>query len=278
MTGIRNSPGSDWGGAVEDRGNDFLERPLTGEYRYGWLDATYRKVRQGGRGVSVAAIIATGVKADGRRAGLGLGRGAAEAREFWVAFLRGWVRRGLRGVPLVIADAPEGLKAAIAQGLNATWQRCRVQRRRHRLVGVPNAQQGRVAAAVRQGFTQTDSAAAHLRWRQGADPLRGRFPRVAALREAAEDDVLASLTFPEDHRVKRHSTNGLERLNQAVKRRAKVVGRFPNEASIRRLIGAILAEQNDEWLLQNRYVTLESWSDLGNGLADLAPPALPATA
>jgi transposase-like protein len=278
MTGISKSQVSELCGALDERVNDFLERPLTGEYRYVWLDATYLKVRQGGRVVSVAAIIATGVNADGRREVLGLGLGLPEAREFWVEFLRGLVRRGLQGVQLVISDAHEGLKAAIRQVFNATWQRCRVHLMRNLLVCVPKAQQGMVAAAVRQVFTQTDSAAAHALWRQVAEQLRSRFPRVAALMDEAEDDVLAYLAFPEDHRVKLHSTNGLERLNKEVKRRANVVGIFPNEASIRRLIGAILAEQNDEWLLQNRYLTLESLSDLGSSLAELAPPALPVAA
>jgi transposase-like protein len=277
MTGISKSQVSELCGALDEQVNDFLERPLTGEYRSVWLDATYLKVRQGGRVVSVAAIIATGVNADGRREVLGLGLGPSEAREFWAEFLRGLVRRGLQGVQLVISDAHEGLKAAIRQVFNATWQRCRVHLMRNLLVCVPKAQQGMVAAAVRQVFTQTDSAA-HALWRQVADQLRSRFPRVAALMDEAEDDVLAYLAFPEDHRVKLHSTNGLERLNKEVKRRANVVGIFPNEASIRRLIGAILAEQNDEWLLQKRYLTLESLSDLGSSLAESAPPALPAAA
>src|SRR5512143_3406622 len=278
MTGISKSQVSELCGALDERVNDFLERPLTGEYRYVWLDATYLKVRQGGRVVSVAALIATGVNADGRREVLGLGLVLSEAREFWVEFLRGLVRRGLQGVQLVISDAHEGLKAAIRQVFNATWPRCRVHFMRNLLVFVPKAQQGMVAAAVRQVFTQPDQAAARALGRQVADQLRDRFPRVAALMDEAEDDVLAYLAFPEDHQVKLHSTNGLERLNKEVKRRANVVGIFPNDASIRRLIGAILAEQNDEWLLQNRYLTLESLSDLGSSLAAPAPPALPAAA
>src|SRR5512135_490687 len=155
--------------ASDERVNDFLDRPLLGEYRYVWLDATYLKVRQGGRVVSVAAIIAIGGNADGRREVLGLGLGASQAREFWMEFLRSLVRRGLHGVQLVLSDAHEGLKAALAQGLNATWQRGRVPFRRKLLVGVPKAQQGRVAAAVRQVFTQTDPAAARVLWRQVAD-------------------------------------------------------------------------------------------------------------
>lgn len=278
MSGISKSQVSELCSALDERVNDFLDRPLLGEYRYVWLDATYLKVRQGGRVVSVAAIIATGVNADGRREVLGLGLGPSAAREFWVEFLRGLVRRGLQGVQLVISDAHEGLKAAIRQVFNATWQRCRVHLMRNLLGCVPKAQQGMVAAAVRQVFIQSDQAAARALWRQVADQLRSRFPRVAALMDEAEDAVLAYLAFPEDHRAKLHSTNGLERLNKEVKRRANVVGIFPNEASIRRLIGAILAEQNDEWLLQNRYLTLESLSEVGGLLAESAPPALPTAA
>lgn len=278
MSGISKSQVSELCSALDERVNDFLDRPLLGEYRYVWLDATYLKVRQGGRVVSVAAIIATGVNADGRREVLGLGLGPSAAREFWVEFLRGLVRRGLQGVQLVISDAHEGLKAAIRQVFNATWQRCRVHLMRNLLGCVPKAQQGMVAAAVRQVFIQSDQAAARALWRQVADQLRSRFPRVAALMDEAEDAVLAYLAFPEDHRAKLHSTNGLERLNKEVKRRANVVGIFPNEASIRRLIGAILAEQNDEWLLQNRYLTLESLTEPDSHSTESVQPALPAAA
>lgn len=278
ITGISKSQVSELCGALDERVNDFLERPLSGEYRDLWLDATYLKVRQGGRVVSIAAIIATGVNTDGRREVLGLGLGPSEVREFWVEFLRALVRRGLQGVQLVISDAHEGLNAAIAQVLNATWQRCRAHCMRNLLVCVPKAQQGLVAAAIRQVFVQPDPATARGLGRQVAEQLRGRFSRVAALMDEAEDDVLAYRAFPEDHRLKLYSTNGLERLNKEVKRRANVVGIFPNEASIRRLIGAILAEQNDEWLLQNCYLTLELLSERGSSLAESAPSALPAAA
>src|SRR5512143_2891344 len=171
MTGISKSQVSELCGALDERVNDFLDRPLTGEYRYVWLDATYLKTRHGGRVVSVAARLATAVNADGRREVLGLGLVLSEAREFWVEFLRGLVRRGLRGVQLVSSDAHEGLKAAIAQVFNATWQRCRVHFMRNLLVCVPKAQQGMVAAAVRQVFTPTDAITAHALWRQVADQL-----------------------------------------------------------------------------------------------------------
>jgi transposase-like protein len=218
------------------------------------------------------------VNRDGRRESLGLGLGPSEAKEFWVEFLRSLVRRGLQGVQLVISDAHEGLKAAIAQVLNATWQRCRVHFMRNVLACVPKAHQGMISAAIRQVFVQSDAAMARTLWGQVAEHLQRRFPRVAALMAQAEEDVLAYLAFPEAHRVKLHSTNGLERLNKEVKRRANVVGIFPNEASIVRLVGAILAEQNDEWALQNRYLTLESLSEAGASDAEAASAALPGAA
>ena len=177
----------------------FLE--LDGEWPYLWLDATYIKVRQNGRIVSIAAIIATGVNQDGRREILGLGQ--AEAATFWIEFLRGLVRRGLKGVKLVISDAHEGLKAAITQVLSATWQRCRVHFMRSLLAHVPKSQQ---SAAVRQVFVQPDRETAGQAWRRVADQLRPRFRKVAALLDDAEHDVLAYMDYPEAHRSKLHST------------------------------------------------------------------------
>jgi transposase-like protein len=193
MTGISKSQVSTLCAAIDERVNDFVERPLTGEYRYLWLDATYLKVRHGGRVVSVAAIIATGVSGDGRREILGVGLGASEAQEFWVEFLRSLVRRGLQGVQLVISDAHEGLKAAITQVFNASWQRCRVHFMRNVLACVPKAYQGMVAAAIRQVFIQTEAEAAHTLWRPVADQLRGRFPRVAERLDEAEADLAGLL-------------------------------------------------------------------------------------
>ncbi len=254
----------------------FLERPLEGEWPYLWLDATYLKVRQDGRIVSIAAIIATGVNQDGRREILGLGLGLSEAATFWIEFLRSLVRRGLKGVKLVISDAHEGLKAAISQVLSATWQRCRVHFLRSLLCHVPKGQQTVVSAAVRQVFVQPDRKAAGGVWRHVADQLRARFPKVAALLDAAEHDVLAYMDYPEAHRTKLHSTNPIERLNKEVKRRTDVVGIFPNESSVRRLVGAILLEQNDDWQLQHRYLTLETMA--GIAAADEPPiTALPST-
>jgi transposase-like protein len=211
---------------------------------------------------SIAAIIDTGVNQDGRREILGLGLGQSEAAAFWIEFLRGLVRRGLKGVKLVISDAHEGLKAAITQVLSATWQRCRVHFMRSLLAYVPKSQQTVVSAAVRQVFVQPDRKAAGDAWRHVADQLRPRFPKVAALLDDAEHDVLAYMDYPEAHRSKLHSTNPIERLNKEVKRRTNVVGIFPNEASVRRLVGAVLLEQNDDWQLQHRYLTLETMAGM----------------
>jgi putative transposase len=271
MSGISKSQVSTLCQEIDERVHGFLNRRLDGEWPYLWLDATYLKVREGGRVVSVAAIIATAVNADGRREILGLGLGASEAATFWLDFLRGLQRRGLAGVKLVISDAHEGLKAAIKQVFQATWQRCRVHCLRNLLAYVPKGQHSMVAAAIRSVFAQENRAAAGEAWRHVADQLRGRFPKLAAAMDEAEDDVLAFMAFPRAHWPKLHSTNPLERLNKEVKRRANVVGIFPCEASIVRLVGAILLEQNDEWQLQHRYMTLETMT----GLAEDTTGALP---
>ena len=273
MSGISKSQVSKLCEEIDGRVNDFLNRPITGEWPYLWLDATYLKVRQGGRIVSVAVIIATAVNTDGRREILGLGIGPSEAAVFWGDFLRTLKKRGLAGVKLVISDSHEGLKAAINQVLGATWQRCRVHFMRNLLAYAPKGQHSMIAAAVRTVFTQPDRATAGEAWRHVADQLRPRFPKLAAVMDEAEHDVLAFMDFPRAHWPKIYSTNPLERLNKEVKRRANVVGIFPNEPSIRRLVGAILLEQNDEWQLQHRYLTLETMAGVA-ALDDSASPAL----
>lgn len=276
MQGISKSQVSALCAEIDERVGSFLNRPIEGEWPYLWLDATYLRVRQGGRVVSVAAIIACGVNHDGRREILGLAIGESEAKPFWMKFLASLKQRGLNGVKLVISDAHEGLKAAIAQVFSATWQRCRVHFMRNLLACVAKSSQSLVGTLVRQVFVQPDGVAAHRAWRQVADELRGRFPKAAALMDEAEEDVLAYFAFPAPHRVKLHSTNTLERLNKEVKRRANVVGIFPNEASILRLIGAVLMEQNEEWQLQHRYLPQHSMTEIPEGNAELA--SLPAAA
>jgi transposase-like protein len=260
---------------IDERVNAFLDRPLEGEWPYLWLDATYLKVREGGRIVSVAAIIAVAVDTEGRREIVGLHLGPSEAETFWSAFLKGLVKRGLRGVKLVVSDAHEGLKAAIRRVLGATWQRCRVHWMRNALAHVPKGQQTMVAAALRQAFLQADQVNARQVWRQVADQLRPRWPKLAALMDESEHDVLAYMGFPAQHRAKLHSTNPLERLNKEVKRRADVVGIFPSEPSIVRLIGAVLLEQNDEWQLRHRYMQVEAMAELASPAAETEPALIP---
>jgi transposase-like protein len=275
LAGISKSTVSKLCKDIDERVNAFLARPLEGEWPYLWLDATYLKVREGGRIVSVAAIIAVAVNAEGRREIVGLHLGPSEAETFWATFLKSLVKRGLKGVKLVISDAHEGLKAAIRRVLGATWQRCRVHWMRSALAHVGKGQQAMVAAALRQAFLQADAASAHQVWRQVADQLRPRWSKLAAFMDESEHDVLAYTGFPAQHRAKLHSTNPLERLNKEVKRRADVVGIFPCEASITRLIGAVLLEQNDEWQLQHRYMQVEAMAELTAPAAEAEPAQIP---
>jgi transposase-like protein len=269
LTGISKSTVSKLCKEIDERVNAFLDRPLAGEWPYLWLDATYLKQREGGRIVSVAAIIAVAVNTDGRREIVGLHIGPSEAETFWSTFLKSLVRRGLREVKLVISDAHEGLKAAIRRVMGASWQRCRVHWMRNALSYVPKGQQSMVSAALRQAFIQPDRVSASQTLRHVADQLRGKWPKLGAFIDDSETDVLAHMDFPVQHRTKIHSTNPLERLNKEVKRRADVVGIFPNEGSIIRLIGAVLLEANDEWQTQNRYMQIE-------GMVELMPPAIDA--
>ena len=262
LSGISKSTVSKLCKDIDERVPEFLDRPLIGEWPYLWLDATYLKVRQGGRIISVAAIIAVAVNTDGRREIIGLKIGPSEAETFWTDFLRSLKGRGLDGVKLVISDAHTGLKAAIGRVFDAAWQRCRVHWMRNALAHVPKGQHTVVAAAIRQAFTQPDQKSAIEVWRHVADQLRPRWPKLATLMDESEADVLAYMAFPAQHRTKLHSTNPLERLNKEVKRRADVVGIFPNDDSIVRLIGAVLLEANDEWQLQHRYMQVEAMADL----------------
>jgi transposase-like protein len=275
LSGIGKSTVSKLCKDIDERVTAFLERPLEGEWPYLWLDATYLKVREGGRIISVAAIIAVAVDTEGRREIVGLGLGPSEAETFWSGFLRGLLRRGLAGVKLVVSDAHEGLKAAIAKVPGATWQRCRVHWMRNALAHVHKGQQTVVAAALRQAFFQADQDGARQVWRQVADQLRPRWPKLSALMDESEHDVLAYMAFPAQHRAKLHSTNPLERLNKEVKRRADVVGIFPGEASITRLIGAVPLEQNDEWQTDRRYMQLEGMAELLAPAAEPEPAQIP---
>jgi transposase-like protein len=265
MSGISKSQVSRLCEEIDDRVKTFLDRPIEGDWPYLWIDATYVKVRQNGRIVSVAVIVAVGVNTDGRREVLGLDIGPSEAETFWTGFLRKLARRGLRGVKLVISDAHEGIKATVSKVLNASWQRCRVHFMRNALAHAGKSGRRVVSAFIATAFAQDDAVATSQQWRKVADQLRPKLPKLAALMDEAEQDVLAYMTFPAAHRAKLHSTNPIERLNGEIKRRTEVVGIFPNEAAITRLVGAILLEQNDEWAVQRaRYMTLETIAPLSD--------------
>lgn len=241
----------------------FGNRRLEGNYPYVWLDATYLKVRENGRVVSLAVVIAIGVKASGEREVLGWDVGQSEDGAFWQQFLRSLVNRGLSGVQLVISDAHEGLKGAIRAVLHgASWQRCRVHFVRNALALVPKSAAQMVAATIRTVFVQPDAKSAREQWRKVADGFRSRYGRLADLLDAAEDDVLAYLGFPQEHWRQIWSNNPLERLNREIKRRTDVVGIFPNAEAVQRLVGMILAEQHDEWQVSRRYFSAESLAKL----------------
>ena len=265
MSGVSKSQVSRLVEEIDDKVQAFLTRPIEGDWPYLWIDATYIKVREAGRIVSVAVTLAVGANADGRREVLGMAVGPSEAETFWTDFLRSLARRGLRGVKLVISDAHEGIKAAVSKVMHCTWQRCRVHFMRNVMAHAGKSGRRVVSAFMSAAFAQEDEAAARQQWRRVADQLRPKLPKLAAFLDEAETDVLAYMTFPTAHRAKLHSTNPLERLNGEIKRRTEVVGIFPNQAAITRLVGAILLEQNDEWAVQRcRYMTLESVAPLSD--------------
>lgn len=264
MTGVSKSQVSRLCEEIDERVQTFLNRPIEGDWPYLWIDATYVKSRQAGRVVSVAVIIAVAVNTDGVREILGVATGPSEAEPFWTDFLRGLTRRGLRGVKLVISDAHEGLKAAASKVLKTSWQRCRVHFIRNALAHAGKGQRQAVLAMINTIFVQDTAEAASVQWRSVADQLRPKFPKLAAMMDDAEHEVLTFMTFPKAHRTQIHSTNPLERLNAEVKRRTNVIGIFPNDGAIIRLVGAMMLEQNDEWSLQRRYMQLEGLQSLSD--------------
>ena len=249
----------------------FRSRAIEEACPYVILDATFHKVRELDRVVSVACVVAVGVTVTGERRVLGVDCGPSEDEAFWTRFLRDLVRRGLKGVRLVVSDAHEGLKAAAAKVLSdSLWQRCRVHFMRNLLSTVPRAAQETVAAFVRTIFYQPDHATARAHLKQVAGMLRPRFPEAADLLEDAAEDILAHMHFPNEHRRRLHSTNTVERLHLEIKRRTKVIGIFPNRASLLRMVGTLLQEQDDEWqVAERRYFSAESMrkidAELGGG-------------
>ena len=247
---------------LDEQVQAFRERPLEGAYPYLWLDAKVEKVRAGGRVEHHALVVAYGVDATGQREVIGLDVGAAETEAFWREFLRSLVRRGLAGVQLVISDAHQGLKAAIAQVLGAPWQRCTVHFLRDALGHCPKDLQQLVGAAIRPIFRAATLEEARRLLEETVAHLEGRVPKVARLLLEAEPDLLAFYAFPVAHRSKLRSTNPLERVNREIGRRTDVVGVFPNDAALLRLAGSLLIEQNDEWLVSRRYLSETSMAEL----------------
>ncbi|HYT80702.1 MAG TPA: IS256 family transposase [Actinomycetota bacterium] len=270
MDGISRSEVSRICKALDEDVKTFLHRGIEDSYPYLWIDATFHKIREGGRVVSVATVVAVGVSEAGHRSVLGVDTGPSEDHSFWVAFLRSLVRRGLKGVRLVTSDAHEGLRQAVAKVLSGTqWQRCRVHFMRNLLSVVPKAAQETVAAIVRTVFSQPDHGSAMAQLKDVAEMLQPRFPQAADLLEDAAEDLLAHLHFPREHRRRLHSTNPLERLHKEIKRRTNVVGIFPNRASLVRMVATLLSEQDDEWqVAERRYFSAGSMAhidELGGG-------------
>ena len=263
LTGIDKSKVSRICKELDEIVEGFRERALEAKYPYLWLDAIYLKVRQNHRIVSMAVVIAIGVRETGEREVLDFEVGASESEAFWVEFLRRLVRRGLEGVQLVTSDAHEGLKAAIQQVLTgATWQRCRVHFMRNVLAHIPKQSKSLVTAALRTIFTQPDREAAGQQLDVVANGMRIHWPKAAQILSDAEDDVLAYMAFPPEHWSRIYSTNPLERLNREIKRRTNVVGVFPDEPSVNRLVGTLLIGHNDEWQVARRYFSLQSMRKL----------------
>lgn len=263
-SGISRSEVSRICAGIDERVEAFRNRPLGHvSFVYVYLDATYVNVRESGHVVSKAVVVATGITAEGNREVLGVDIGDSEDETFWSRFLLSLKTRGLSGVRLVISDAHAGLRASIRRHFQgATWQRCRVHFARNLLARVPKASQEMVAAAFRSIFSQNDADAVTKTWNNVVETFDERFPKAAELMREAQADVCAFAAFPRAHWRKVWSNNPLERLNKEIKRRTNVVGIFPNEASVIRLVGAVLADQHDEWVIARRYLSDVSMSEI----------------
>ena len=274
-TGVSKSQVSRLITEIDERVNAFLNRPIEGEWPYLWIDATYLKEREGGRIVSTAVIVAVGVNTLGKREVLGVASGPSEAEPFWKGFLRSLADRGLRGVKLVISDDHKGLRSAAGKVFNATQQRCRVHWMRNALAHVGAKQRPAVVAMLKTIFAQESADDAHEQWRHVADALRERYEKLAVMMDGSREEVLAYMAFPKEHWPQISSTNPLERVNKEIKRRADVIGIFPNTAAVIRLVGALMLEQNDEWSVSRRYMTLETIGTLSDN-PRISLPALAA--
>lgn len=258
MSGISKSQVSRLCVELDGKIDTFLTRPINGDWPYLWLDATYIKSREDGQVVSHAVVIAVGASTQGHRDILGLAVGPGETEAFWTDFLRTLANRGLNGVKLVVSDAHKDLKNSIAKVFSSGWQRCRVHFLRNALGHVSRIQHQMVASVIRTIFLQESAGEASIQWRETADRLRTRYPKLSGLMDEAEEEVLAFMHFPKDHWRQISSKNSLERFNKEIKRRTHVVGISPNDKAVLRLVGALAAEQSDEWCLSRRYMSQES--------------------
>ena len=260
ITRLSKSQVSAMAKSLDEQVDQFRNRPLDkAPYAYVWIDALAVRVREGGRIVNVSALIATGVNAEGHREILGLDVATGEDGASWLAFCRSLVARGLSGVALVISDAHEGLKAAIGATLpGASWQRCRTHYTANLLTKVPKSAAGLVGTLVRSIFDQPDAEHVHAQHAQVVAELHKRFPAAAEHLAEAKEEILAFTAFPVEAWRQIRSNNPQERLNREIRRRTDVVGIFPDRASIIRLVGAVLAEQHDEWAEARRYMSIES--------------------
>lgn len=260
IEGISKSEVSRIAGELDSKVKDFKERPLeNGPYRYLWIDALSQKVREGGRVVNVAVVIATALNAQGYREIVGFDIVTSETTEAWTAFLRSMVARGLKGVELVISDAHGGIKAAInAVFPGSSWQRCRVHFMANLASRCPKASLGMITGLVRTIFEQNSREATYEKANEVVNKLiEGGYPEVVTYLLDAIDDILAHTYFPYEHWSKIRSNNPQERLNKEIRRRTNVVSIFPNRQALIRLVGAILLEQNDEWITSKRYMHLD---------------------
>ena len=249
-------------GLLDEQVTAFRQRPLEGRYPYLFVDAKIEKVRDGGRVARKCVVVAHAVHETGRREIIGLDVGAAETEVFWTEFLRSLVARGLVGVQLAISDAHPGLKAAIARVLGSSWQRCTVHFLRDLRGHCRKDQHDALGALIRQIFTAADGADARRRLADAIGQLEPRLPKIARLLEEAEDDVLAFYAFPSEHWPKLRSTNPLERFNREIGRRTDVVGIFPDDPSLIRLVSMLAIEANDEWLVGRSYISRGSMATL----------------
>ncbi len=243
--------------ALDEKVRQFRERPL-GEIRYVWVDALYEKVREDERVESMAVVIATGVNLQGRREVLGLDVIPTESEEGWTQFFKELKERGLRAVRLVVSDAHGGLKAAVRKVLKAEWQRCKVHFYRNVLVHVTKRSQAEVSEAMKAVFVQRDEKSAKAKAADVVRQFQGRFAKAMEIFEAGIDDVLSYLHYPPSHRTRLSSNNPIERLNQEIRRRTRVVGIFPHRGACLRLIGMVLVEIHEDWLTDDKaYLTFD---------------------